>query len=197
MLADELSKDQYAPQQQSLLRRIVGAIVDWFLSLFDRASGGPISIWWYALIGLAIAAVLGLVIWGLVQLQPARRLKTSASGGVFDESGVSAAEYRRRARAAQGAGDYSQAVLDAFRAIAAGAVERHILDDLPGATAHEIAASLASPFHSERDGLVRASDAFDAVRYGDEHADEATATALIDLEQRLAATRPHHEAAAS
>lgn len=189
MLADELSRPEYG-SDESPLRRAVRAVVEWFTELFDGASGGPISYWWYAVVAIAVLGALALGVWAVIRLEPARRARRVPGGGVFDEAGVTAAEYRRRARAARAAGDGAAAVLDGFRAIAAGAVERFVLDDLPGATAREIARSLETSFAVERESLESAAVTFDSVRYGGRGAGLADADAVLDLEERLGALTP-------
>lgn len=189
LLADELSKPEYSGEG-SLLRRAVQTVIDWFTDIFDQASGGPISYWWYAVVGFAVLALVGLVGWALLRLEPARRARRAERGGVFDEPGVSAADYRRRAQDARSAGDHASAVVDGYRALVAGAVERFILDDLPGATAREIAVTLAGVFPVETDRLGSAATVFDAVRYGDVGADPEDADAVLSLEERLRAATP-------
>lgn len=188
-LADELAKADYTPDE-SPIRRLLSRIVDWFFGLFQGDAGEAASGWWTAAAILALVIVGCLVIWAIIRIQPGRRLRRTTEGGVFEETGISADEYRRRARAAQSGGDFSGAVLDGFRALAASAVECFILDDRPGATAREIAVALADEFPDERAGLDEAARAFGAVRYGDVSADAATASAVLDLDSRLLERRP-------
>ena len=195
LLADELSRPEDS-SDESLLRRAVRLVVDWFLGIFDEASGGPISFWWYAVVAAAMLALIGLVGWAVVRLEPARRAAREGPGGVFDEAGVSADDYRRRARAARAVGNHAGAVVDGYRALVAAASERFVLEDSPGATAREIARSLASAFPSEAGRLDGAAGVFDAVRYGDQGADAQDADAVLALEERLGTATPRlaHEA---
>lgn len=195
LLADELSRPQYSPDE-SPLRRAVRLVVDWFLGIFDGATGGPISFWWSAVVAVAVVALLGLLGWTLLRLEPARRAGRAGGGGVFDEPGISADDYRHRARAARASGDYGAAVVDGFRALAAGAVERFVVDDSPGATAREIARSLASAFPIEAGPLEGAAGVFDAARYGDQGADAADADAVLALEDRLRTATARERASA-
>lgn len=189
LLADELSRPEYSGEE-SLLRRAVQVVVDWFLGIFDDASGGPISFWWYAVLAVAALATVALIGWTLLRLEPARRARRATPGGVFDEPGLSAADYRRRAQAARQSGDRRTAVLDGYRAVVAGAVERFVLDDRPGATAREIAAELGRVFPAEAPALGSAAAVFDAVRYGGEGASPADADTVLALEERLRAAAP-------
>lgn len=188
-LADELAKPDYS-EQESPIRRVVRVILDWFFRQFDGGAGDAISGWWVAISLVVLVLIAAVVIWVIVRVQPGRRARKETEGGVFEERGVSADEYRRRARAARSSGDFSAAVLDGFRALAASAVERFILDDRPGATAREIAAALAGEVPDEREELAQAARSFDAVRYGGLSADEAAAQAVLDLDGRLLAHRP-------
>jgi hypothetical protein len=189
LLADELSKPEYT-LEESLLRRAVRVVVDWFTGIFDEAAGGPLSSWWYAVVAVGVLILVGLVGWALLRLEPARRARGEASGGVFDEAGVSAADYRRRALAARSAGDHAAAVVDGYRALVAEAVEGFVLDDLPGATAREIATTLAGVFPVEARRLGDAAAVFDAVRYGDQGADAEDADAVLELDRRLRSLTP-------
>lgn len=192
LLADELAKDEYG-SDEGLLRRALRAFLDWFLGLFDGAAGETISAWWVLAIVGGLLLILALALWAAIRLQPGRRAGRAAEGGVFEEAGISAAEYRRRAEQARARGDLGGAVLDAYRAIAAGAVERFILDDLPGATAREIAQSLVEPFPAEAAALRRAAGAFDAVRYGGQPVSSQTADEVLSLYERLTEAVPRLE----
>ena len=101
----------------------------------------------------------------------------------------SAAELRRRAEAAAGDGRYGDAVVDGFRALAVRQVERGRLDDQPGATAHEVAASLATSYPSHGDRVGRTADLFDATLYGDRPAGPDDATGVLELDDALAGAR--------
>ena len=191
-LADELAKSEYTTGE-SPLRRALRSFIDWFTSLFEGDAEATAQGWWGFLGIAALALIIALAIWAIIRLQPARRAARTVEGGIFEESGVSATEYRRRAQAARQGGDFSAAVLDAYRAIATGAVERHILDDLPGATAREISVSLTRPFPDEVTALRDAALAFDAVRYGNQVAGVAVADAVLALDQRIASAVPRLE----
>lgn len=189
LLADELAKAEYG-SEESLLRRALRAFLDWFLGLFDGAAGDTISAWWVLAIIGGLLLLLALALWAAVRLQPGRRTRRPAEGGVFEEVGISAAEYRRRAEQARARGDLGAAVLDGYRAIAAGMVERFILEDLPGATAREIAQSLVEPFPAADEPLLQAAGAFDAVRYGGHSVSSQTADRVLELQERLSLAVP-------
>jgi hypothetical protein len=189
LLADELAKEDYSPRE-SLLRRAVDIVVEWFGSIFEGASGGPLSWWWYAVVALVVLGVVVLVGWTLMHLEPARRARQAHAAGVFDEPGVRAAEYRRRAHAAAAAGDHSGAVVDGYRAVSAEGVERFVIDDLPGATAQETAVALSRAFPDDSRPLARAADVFGAVRYGGRSASAEDSRAVLALDARVHAATP-------
>ena len=81
-------------------------------------------------------------------------------------------------------------MLEAYRAIARSAVERTLLDDLPGRTAHEVAVALVPVFPASAASLATAADVFDAVRYGRRAARVESARDRLALDAALATTRP-------
>ena len=183
-LEDELARGEYHPQP-GLLERVM----EWLDELFSGTGGGSLP-------GFALPLViaLALVVAALVLVVVLRR-DTSAptgagSGGVLDVPDVPADALRARARAALAAGDWDGAVLDGLRAIARRAVERVVLDDAPGRTAHEVSRDLAAVFPVEDRPLASAADAFDAVRYGHTRASEQQARDVLALDERLGTARP-------
>ncbi len=182
-LREELSSPQYHAQP-SLLERLRELIDRLFSASPD---GGLPAVVVPIAIGLVLA-VLGLVLWRVLRREVGR-----AGGGedrLLDVPDVPAATLRDRARAAIARGDWDSAVLDGVRTVARAAVERVVLDDAPGRTAHEVALALTVPFPAEHAGLLAAADSFDAVRYGHRSATEDQARAVLALDERLASARP-------
>jgi hypothetical protein len=101
----------------------------------------------------------------------------------------SAHELRQRAEAALADGRHADAVVDAFRALAARQVERGRLADLPGTTAHEVAATISTAYPDHREQVGHGADVFDATYYGDHPATLDDAAALLELDDRLAGAR--------
>ena len=183
-LEDELSSARYHAQP-GLLDRL-RELLDRLLSA--SPDGGLPSVAVPVAAGLVLA-VLGLVLWRVLR----RDVGATGSGRgrqVLDVPDVPAATLRAQARTALARGDWDTAVLDGVRATARAAVERVVLDDAPGRTAHEVAVALAERFADERDALGAAADAFDAVRYGHRAASETAARDVVALDDRLAAARP-------
>ena len=94
--------------------------------------------------GLGLAAVPG------PRAPPGRR--AAARTGARRRDGDRRPSCARRAEAALAEGRHADALVDGFRALAVRQVERGRLDDLPGATAHEVADALG-------DGVPRAAAA--------------------------------------
>ncbi|MDQ4097252.1 MAG: DUF4129 domain-containing protein [Actinomycetota bacterium] len=181
---DELASGGYVTEPSWWQR-----FLEWLARQFDGPATGGLPGWAVALIvGLLLGAVVLVV---LRQVRPeAVTLRSRASQQAVDHEGLSAATYRERARAALAGGDWDGALLDSYRAIATSAVERTLLTDLPGRTAHEVALALAPVFPDHARDVASAADAFDEVRYGHCPAGESRARAAASLEAALLGTRP-------
>jgi hypothetical protein len=185
LLREELLHGEY--HRQHVLQRIL----DWIWRRLEGGAGAASGTDWVAtLVTMAVAAVLlvGLVIL-LSRVRRDRRRRQQHAQAVLTDDRPSAVELRRRAESALADGRHSDAVVEAFRALAVRQVERGRLVDQPGTTAHEVAASLATayPNHGERVG--RGADLFDATLYGDRPASAAEATTLLELDDALAGAR--------
>lgn len=184
LLRRELLKPEY--QQDNPIERLL----DWISRLFEDSVGaasGLSSLSTFALIVVFLALVLALVL----LLSRARRAPRRSVEGeaVLPDVRVSAAEHRRLAEAALAAGRFGEAVVEGFRALTARQVERGRLDDLPGATAHEVADRLASDYVPHGPRVQRVARLFDAVRYGDRPATAEEATTVLGLDDDLAGRR--------
>ena len=137
---------------------------------------------------LTILLLVGALIWLFSRLRATRGARNSV-GPVLDEEVVTAAQLRARAEAALAGGRAEEALVDGFRALAVRQVERGRLEDSPGATAHEVAMSLATeyPQHGERVGDN--ARLFDLVLYGDRPATPEQATGVLALDDELAGAR--------
>ncbi|KGN30390.1 hypothetical protein N802_07030 [Knoellia sinensis KCTC 19936] len=182
-LEDELAKAKY-DVEPSLWDRFV----EWLLGLFDTTGPG-LPGWVFGLV-LVLALALVALIAGALLRPEARARRTATDHGVLDERGVDATAYRNRAKRALRERDWDTAVLDGYRAIVASSVERTILDELPGRTAHEASLELSRAFPADGAGVRAGADRFDAVRYGHDAASEEDARAMLALDDRLGASRP-------
>ena len=186
LLEGELAKAKYAPSQPGLLERFQ----DWLFDLFEGVgSGVGAPAWLVPVVILVVLAGIGLILWRVLRREPAPT-GPERSGAVLEGITQTATELRASAAAALARGDASSALLDSFRALVVSAIERTILDDQPGRTAHEAARDLASAFPDAAPELARIADLFDGVRYGglDVGADQARSAGALDA--RLVSTRP-------
>ena len=184
-LEDELRKGIYH-ERKGLLQRIW----DWLNELISGAGSGTAGLAGWT-IWIAVAVIAGVVALVLVRsIHAERRMTGVRREGVLEGPTRTAAEHRAAAARALEAGDADTAVLEAYRALTRSAVERTLLDDLPGRTAHEVAVALAPVFPASASSLAVAADTFDAVRYGRRTARPESARDLIALDADLARTRP-------
>jgi hypothetical protein len=183
LLRDELVRGDY---HRHLLQRILG----WLWRRLEGgvgAASGTNGV--TAFVTMLIGAVLlvGLVV--LLSRVRRDRRQRAAVQAVLPDDRPSAAELRQRAEAALVDGRYADAVTDGFRALAVRQVERGRLHDQPGATAHEVAASLATSYPSHGVRVGRTADLFDATLYGDHPAGHDDATGVLELDDALAGAR--------
>lgn len=171
---------------------LIARVARWILHLISGAPTGSAAVTPPIVPSLVLAviviAVLAVV---LPRIRRERRIRAHRRHAVLDDA-TSAADYRRGARAALDRGDFDGALLDAFRAIARSAGDRTLLDDAPARTAHEVGQALAMPFPGYADRVTSLAATFDAVCYGDQHADQAAARGALALDAELGRTRPIH-----
>ena len=184
LLRRELLRPEY--HQQNVVQRVL----DWIVRRIDRglqaASDAP------PLSTLATMVIFVALALGLAYLVSRARLTARGKQddrAVLTDESVSADELRARALAALADGRHEDAVVDGFRALALRQVERGWLADNPGATAHEVALDLAAEFAHLRHRVHASANLFDAVLYGDRPATHAQATAVLGLDDELAARR--------
>ena len=137
---------------------------------------------------LIFLLLLGGLVWLLSRTRGTRRARVG-SGPVLDDPVVSAAQLRARAEAALADGRTEQALVDGFRALTVRQVERGRLEESPGATAHEVALSLATRFPQHGERVGDNARLFDLVLYGDRPASTDQATNVLRLDDELAAAR--------
>lgn len=180
----ELSRREY---HQSLVEQLLG----WLQELWERLQGSaldasPLSTG-AAVLALAVVAVLAGLLVSRARREPSRQVSRD---GVLGPGTVSAERHREAALAALAGGSFGEAVVEAFRAVAARAVERGLLQERPGLTAHELAEALAPVFPVHAPALRGAATRFDLVFYGGEQSSEADARTVLDLDEALRRTRP-------
>jgi len=139
-------------------------------------------------IGLVVLliAVVAVARW---RLGPMAR-SAHVSADVLADTTMTAAEHRRRATSAAGAGEWRTALVERMRALARGLEERALLDPRPGRTADELAAEAGRILPAARDQLGTAAATFDAVAYGDRVATKDAYDAIRRADDAAAAARP-------
>ncbi len=168
-------------------RDVLQQVLDWI----DRAVEGavdaasrtpPLSTFAAMVAFLLLALGLGWLV------SRARRTARVARDRAVLPAGTTprAADLRARAELALAEGRAEDAVLDAFRALTVRQVERGLLDDRPGATAHEVAVAVGAAHPDQRPRVDGTAALFDAVRYGDRPASPAQARDVLELDDVLA-----------
>lgn len=183
-LQRELLNPEYHQQN------VVEQLITWLERQIGRglaaaAQAPPLST--FAAMMIFLLLLVGLA-WFLSRTRGSRRARIG-SGPVLDDPVVTAAELRARAEAALADGRTEQALVDGFRALTVRQVERGRLEDSPGATAHEVALSLATRFPQHGRRVGDNALLFDLVLYGDRPATPDQATSVLRLDDELAATR--------
>lgn len=179
----ELLRPEY--HDQDLLERFLTAVDRWLGRTVDAASGTPPL----SAAAAILVAVLLLVGIGLLLSRVRSSPRAVAAGAVLTDEVVTATELRARARAALAQERYEDAVVEGFRALTVGQVERGRLDDRPGATAHEVASALAADHPRLADRMAAGALLFDLVRYGEREATREQALAVLALDDDLAGVR--------
>lgn len=188
LLEHELETGDYQVQESLTAR-----LWRWFTDLLpDLSLPGQLPTWaTWVVLGLVLVAVLAVLGFAARDRWRVARLTEHApTGAVLEGARRPASEHRAAARRALAGGDEGTALVEAYRAITVGAIERTLLEDRPGRTAHEVCVELAPLFPGEATGLGLAADGFDAVRYGGRPAPPGAAQGVLDLDERLGRTRP-------
>ncbi|MFV0374945.1 DUF4129 domain-containing protein [Microbacterium sp.] len=185
----ELSRAVYQDAQPTPFDRAAQAVGDFLGSLFSGdapPSWGP----WLAVIAIAVVIaviVLAIVIWG----KPRGVARSRAPLELFGETDERPSEeIRADARAAAERGDWDNAIVLRFRALARALAERTVIDPEPGTTVHRFARSAATAFPAERAALERGADTFDDVRYLRRPGTPDGYRSVADLDDRLARATP-------
>lgn len=190
-LQDELAKREYQ-RHESWARRLARWLSE-HLSGFDvHVGGGTIPGSTVAIVVLVLVVVVAAV--SLSRFRPTRKASVTSSGSaaaVFDGEPLDASEYLRRVDAA--GPDMRVALMEAFRAMAARAHERHLVvldaqttvaDLVTGLSPYLRAFDVTRPAETE-ERLVRAGRVFERVRYGGFDATDDDVRLVLALEQQL------------
>ena len=181
LLRRELADPKY--YDADILQRLTDSLERLVDDLINGASASkPLSALLAIVVALALVAAITLIVSRARRTAQAERRPAAA---LTDEL-ITAAELRARAEAALAAGDASAALVDAFRALAVRQVERQRIDDVPQATAHELARALAVEFPAQAGAVHHGADLFDQTLYGDRRATREQALELLALDDALA-----------
>jgi hypothetical protein len=160
----ELSKAAY--HQESVPQVILHAIGSFLQRVFGDVSQSTPGGGWSVVALIALAVIIVAVI--VTRIGPlagaARRGTPLADPGARP---LSARHLREAAEASAAAGDYSAAILQRLRAVAASCEERAVLMPDVGRTADELATQLGTRLPGQRGALAAVAALFDQIRYGD------------------------------
>ena len=189
---DELSKAAYH-QHQSVPQAIVNFIGKLLRKIFDSASNAtPGGAWTVVALVLVVIILIAIA----VRLGPLRRSATQRAP-ITDAGArpMTARELREQAEAdaalaSAGKGDYSTAILQRFRAIAASLEERAVLVPDAGRTADELAAQAGRLFPGQATDIAAAARLFDDLRYDDGTGAREDYERVRQLDDTLGKARP-------
>jgi Domain of unknown function (DUF4129) len=183
----ELSKAIYHPST-SLTVRIADAIQRALARFYSDVSGATPGGWWgfVALVAL-IALVVGLV---FVRIGPIRREHKGSSARLWAGGPLTAQQRRAEAERLAGSGDFSAAIMERMRAIAAGLEERAVIMPNPGLTADELAREAGRVLPGHAAALRQAAGLFDDVCYGKRPGTRAGYERLRELDSATSNARP-------
>lgn len=181
LLRAELEGGAYRPGS------FLSDFLDWIGELFQgTGERAETATQFQAVVAYALgAALIVLVIVLLSRLRRTRAVKERGRRSLFGEEVATAAELRRRAEQALAEGRAEDAVVDGYRALALRQIEDDQIDDLPGATANEVAGMLAEAFTEQAAALRRVAGLFDAVLYGRHRTDVDQARSVLTLDDAL------------
>lgn len=186
----ELSDQRYAQAKPTWFDQLARDIGEFIADMFNRdntANVGPSALIIVSVLIFA-ALVTVLIIWGRPRRSSAMRRPRSTLLGADDDR--TAAQLRADADRAVRAGDWDEATVLRFRALARGLLERDLIDPAPGATAQAIAREVGAAFPTESAGVRTAAVSFDDVRYLRHPATPDSYAQLAAVDDRLVALRP-------
>lgn len=186
----ELSDPRYAdakPTWFDLVARDIGRFLADLFSSENGASVGPSALIIVSVIVFG-ALVAALIIWG--RPRRAQAVRRAGSGLLGAEDDRSATQLRADADRCARGGDWDEATILRFRALARGLLERDLIDPSPGATAQAIAREVSAVFPAETTPVRQAAVSFDDVRYLRHPATAERYAELAATDDRLSALRP-------
>lgn len=186
---EELTDPRYAdakPTWFDLVARDIGRFLADLFSADNGAAVGPSALIVVTVIVFA-ALVAALIIWGRPRRSRAVRAVRSDLLGADDDR--TAAQLRADAERSARGGDWDEAVVLRFRALARGLLERDLIDPSPGATAQAIGREVSHAVPAEAAAVRSAAVSFDDVRYLRHPATAERYAEIAATDDRLAASR--------
>ncbi|GLY28433.1 DUF4129 domain-containing protein [Kineosporia sp. NBRC 101731] len=160
-VVSELSRREYQEARPGLIQRAV----DWIQEKFQGVHPGfdsPVQITVTILAVLLVVAV-GLALWRSGGIRRGHRRRPAA---VLPAHVTTAADHRAAADRLAAAGQWGDAVLERFRAVARELGERALVPVFPGATAVEVAREGGTALPALAGDLRTAARHFDDICYG-------------------------------
>ncbi len=183
LLRRELLRPDY--REDDLPGRLLEAVRRAILRTIDAASSAPpLTTFFAMLVGLLLVLA---ILWLVTRTRATRAVRQRSVVAVPDGT-VTAAQWRARAEAAYTSGDHGTALVDGFRALAVRQVEQGMLDDAPGATAHELGLALRALHPGREEQVDEGARLFDLVLYGHRAATAEQARSVLALDDELAGT---------
>ncbi len=184
---DELSKAVYHPHKP-FTQWVLDAIGNLLNRLFNTGNSSLPGGWWALVALTALLVVVVAVI--LARVGPVARARRRGPGLLSGAAALTARERREQAERLAAGGDYSAAILEYLRAIAAGLEERGLLAPFPGRTADELAADAGRLLPAHARDLASAARLFDDVCYGGRRGTPEGYERLRDLDRVIWGAAP-------
>lgn len=187
---EELSRPIYADAKPTAFDLWARDVAQFLADLFTPEGGGQLGPWAVVVVALIIVAALvtALLVWGVPRRSRAVRRGALDLLGSRDDR--SAAQLRADAERSARGGDWAEATILRYRALARGLLERDLIDPAPGATAQAIAREAAAVFTNESAPLTEAAVLFDDVRYLAHPGTEERYRLVADLDERIRTHTP-------
>ncbi|GAB76786.1 protein of unknown function [Austwickia chelonae] len=189
---EELAKPAYQePWLMHFARMLYTWLIDLLNELFSFGGGqSPVHpVVTTLAVLLVVATIIVLFARTRMRDKPEAEPEPDTDQAVLPFAPLSAAEYRARAQSAL-ADDPRTAAMEAYRAIAAGLQERHVVDVDPGRTAREFANEAATAYPTCEAGCGSAVTTFEAACYGGLVPERTAVEQILTLESRMRAEKP-------
>lgn len=187
---EELAKPIYADAKPNAFDLWARDLAHFLADLFSADGGGQVGPFGIIIVALVVVAalVIALLYWGAPRRSRGTRRPNMDLLGASNNR--SAAQLRADAQRRADAGDWEEATILRYRAVARSLWERDLIDPAPGATAQALAREAAGAFPSYAHALADAAGLFDDVRYLDHPGTAERYQRIADLDDALRAHAP-------